>query len=102
MTLSRRSFVLTSAALAAGVSLNDGAFAQVKLDPSDPLAKSLGYVADATKVDKAKFPAYQAGQDCAACQLYQGKPGDASGPCPIYSGKIVSSTGWCGSFVKKA
>jgi hypothetical protein len=69
---------------------------------SDATAQSLGYKADATKVDKARFAKYQAGQACANCQLYQGKPGDASGPCPIFGGKQVSAKGWCGAYVKKA
>ena len=38
----------------------------------DPQAKALGYVTDATKADKSKFPKYQPGQHCAVCQLYQG------------------------------
>ncbi len=72
------------------------------LDPKDPQAVALGYVADATKADKAKFPRYAAGQDCANCALYQGKPGDASGPCPLFAGKTVAAKGWCSAWAKKA
>lgn len=72
------------------------------VDEKDPTAVNLGYKADATKVDKAKFPKYTAGQSCANCQLYQGKPGAASGPCPIFSGKAVSAKGWCSAHVHKA
>ena len=36
---------------------------------SDPQATALGYKADATKVDKTKFPKYAAGQQCAGCAL---------------------------------
>jgi len=50
------------------------------VDPKDPQAMALGYSADATKVDKAKYPKYAAGQACGSCALYQGKAGDASGP----------------------
>ena len=72
------------------------------LSDSDPTAQSLGYKPDATQIDKAKYPKYQAGQACANCQLYQGKPGDAAGPCPIFGGKQVSVKGWCSAYVKKA
>jgi hypothetical protein len=73
-----------------------------ELDPKDPQAAALGYVVDATKADKAKFPKYAAGQACSNCQLYQGKAGDASGPCAIFAGKAVRAQGWCSAYVKKA
>ena len=72
------------------------------VDPKDPQAASLGYAPDATKVDKAKFPKYAAGQACGSCALYQGKPGDATGGCAIFAGKKVSSKGWCNAYAKKA
>ena len=72
------------------------------VDPKDPTAQALGYVADATKADKAKFPKYAAGQNCAGCALYQGKAGAASGPCPLYAGKSVEAKAWCSAWVKKA
>ena len=73
-----------------------------KVDEKDPQAAALGYVADAARADKAKFPKYAAGQVCAGCQLYQGKPADASGPCAIFAGKQVASKGWCSAYTKKA
>ena len=71
------------------------------VDPKDPQAQALGYTADATKVDKAKYPKYAAGQNCASCALYQGKAGDKSGPCPLYAGKAVLSNAWCSAWVKR-
>lgn len=73
-----------------------------KVDEKDPQAAALGYVADAAKADKAKFPKYAAGQVCANCQLYQGKAGDAYGPCAIFGGKQVAAKGWCSAYTKKA
>ena len=73
-----------------------------KVDPKDPQAAALGYVTDATKADKARFPKYAAGQACGGCQLYQGKPGDAYGGCAIFAGKQVASKGWCSAYTKKA
>ena len=73
-----------------------------QLDEKEPTAQALGYIHDATKVDKAKFKQYAAGQTCANCQLYQGKPADAWAPCPILPGKLVAGKGWCSAWVKKA
>jgi hypothetical protein len=61
------------------------------LDPSDPVAKTLGYVTKSAKPDA----------NCANCSQFQGKSGDATGPCTIFPGKSVASAGWCMSWVKK-
>jgi hypothetical protein len=99
----RRVFLLQSAAIAAGASLSSLARAQAaKLEESDPQAAALGYVADSSKANQAKYPAHTAAQMCGNCQLYQGKATDASGPCPIYSGKLVAAKGWCSAYSKKA
>ncbi len=73
-----------------------------KVAETDPNAISLGYQADATKVDKTKSKTYVAGQSCSTCQLFQGKPADAWGPCAVMQGKLVSSKGWCRAWVKRA
>jgi hypothetical protein len=72
------------------------------VDAKDPQALALGYVADASHADVAKFKTYAAGNSCSSCSLYQGKAGDAAGPCPLFSGKQVSSKGWCSAWAKKA
>ena len=71
------------------------------VDENNPQAKALGYVADAAKVDKAKFPAFVEGSHCATCQLYQGGTADA-GPCPLFAGSAVAAKGWCSAYAKKA
>jgi hypothetical protein len=68
----------------------------------DQQAVALGYVADAAKVDKAKYKQYAAGQTCASCALYQGKATDASGGCPLFGTKKVAGKGWCSAWAKKA
>ncbi|MBM3346073.1 MAG: High potential iron-sulfur protein [Betaproteobacteria bacterium] len=73
-----------------------------RVDEKDATAQGLGYKHDATKVDKAKFKQYAAGQNCANCQLYQAKATDAWGPCTIFPGKQVAGKGWCSAWVKKA
>ena len=75
--------------------------AAAHVDPSEPQAKSLGYVEDATKVDAKANPNYKAGQHCANCLQGQGKPGDAYIPCNIFPGKLVNANGWCKVWVKR-
>jgi hypothetical protein len=102
MQIRRRRFVITAISLASATLLPDRSRADpTSVSETDPTAQALGYKTDATKVDKTKYPKYVAGQVCSNCQLYQGKPGAATGPCPIYGGKLVESKGWCSAYVKK-
>jgi High potential iron-sulfur protein len=101
---SRRAFVMSivagSSALAA--SRVHAQAAAAKLDEADAQAVALGYKADASKVDKAKYPQRVATQLCGGCNFYQGKPSDAMAPCQLFSGKQVAGKGWCTAFAKKA
>src|SRR6201997_1924584 len=99
MNNSRRTFLITSIGVASSLALSRQAFADApKVTESDPTAQALGYKEDATKVDKAKWAKYAAGQDCGNCSFYQGKAGDAWAPCPMFAGKQVSSKGWCSAY----
>ena len=76
----------------AGLFINTAAYADSPaLDPSEPTAKALNYVTKSAKSD-----AY-----CGNCSQYQGKAGDAMGPCKIFPGKSVASAGWCSGWVKR-
>jgi hypothetical protein len=75
--------------------------AAAKVDPNDPQAKSLGYVADTSKVDAKANPTHKPEQKCATCVQFQGKAGDAAAPCTIFAGKLVEGTGWCKVWAKK-
>lgn len=95
-TITRRALVrsgLIAGALVptAGLLGNLAASASSALDPNDPTAKALGYVAQSPKADER----------CASCLQFQGRAGDATGPCTIFAGKNVASTGWCMSWAKK-
>ncbi len=72
------------------------------LDPSGPQASALGYVADGTTTDTAKFPRYRAEQECVNCQLYQGDATAAAGGCLLFAGKSVAAKGWCNAWAQKA
>ena len=100
--LARRVFLMSVAATGAALATGAQAQAQPMVDEKDPQAVALGYVSDASRVDAKKYPKYAAGQHCANCALYQGKPGDKAGPCPLFAGRQVAAAGWCSAWVKKA
>ena len=99
----RRTFLIAAAGASSVALLGTAAHAQAAMvAETDPQAQGVGYKADATKVDKAKYPKYAAGQLCSNCTLYQGKPSDAAGGCALFPGKAVAGKGWCSAYVKKA
>jgi hypothetical protein len=79
-----------------------GAQTPTPLDPSDPTAKSLGFVTDASKVDTTANPTYKAGQKCGTCAQFTGKAGAASGGCNIFVGHTVPASGWCKVWAQKS
>lgn len=93
ITAGSAALVAGRAALARGAPL---------VSESDPQDVALGYAADSSKVDAKKYPRHAAGQNCAGCQLYTGRAGDASRPCGIFPGEAVSAKGWCSAWLKKA
>ena len=98
----RRVFMMQVATAAGAVLLAQEAAAQPMVAENDAQAAGVGYKADASKVDKAKYPKYAAGQNCGNCALFQGKAGAASGGCGLFPGKQVSAKGWCSAWAKKA
>ncbi len=103
-TSNRRTFMLqvvaSGAVLSASQAMAQGA--APKLSETDAQAVGLGYKLDTIKVDAKKYPNHAATQNCASCQLFQGKPKDAAGGCPLFTGKQVVATGWCSAWAKKA
>jgi hypothetical protein len=59
---------------------------------SDPEAKAVKYVEDATKAKEAM------GNTCANCSLYQGPDKSAQGGCQLFKGKWVKAAGWCNAW----
>lgn len=98
----RRVFMMQLATATGAALVVQEATAQPMVAENDPQAAGVGYKADATKVDKAKYPKYAAAQNCANCALYQGKAGSASGGCGLFPGKQVAAKGWCSAWAKKA
>ena len=102
MTNRREFIVQFGLGTAAAVAASQAFAADPMVADADPQAAALGYKADGTKTDKAKFPKYAAGQSCSSCALFQGKAGDKAGGCPLFAGKQVSANGWCSAYAKKA
>lgn len=99
---SRRRFIQIVPVAGAALFGARAASAQANMvNEKDPQSVALGYVADATKVDKAKYKQYAAGQTCANCALYQGKAADAAAGCPLFGTKLVAGKGWCTAWAKK-
>ncbi|TAN08298.1 MAG: twin-arginine translocation signal domain-containing protein [Rhodanobacteraceae bacterium] len=61
-------------------------------------AKALHYVDDNAKAG----PPHKSGQDCSKCVHFQGKAGEAWGPCAIFPGFDVNAKGWCDGFQAKS
>jgi hypothetical protein len=90
---------LPAAALLARTAHADDDFPTLKED--DVTAKSIAYVADATKVDAKAFPMFKPGQDCSNCKLYASDPGAPKGVCELVLGQYVLAKGWCKSWEPK-
>jgi High potential iron-sulfur protein len=102
MQISRRSFIIQAAGVASLALAGQRAYAAVQLQESDPAAQALGYRADASHVDRTRYPRFQPNQRCGTCQFYQGKPADASAQCSLFGAKQVSETGWCNAYQARA
>ncbi|MFM0739295.1 high-potential iron-sulfur protein [Paraburkholderia xenovorans] len=100
MKTSRRHFLQLSVGVGSSLALGGTAFAQSsnRLSETDPKAQAVGYREDASKVDKAKFPSYDATQTCASCSLFQGKTTDAYGGCTLFGELQVAGRGWCSAY----
>ena len=101
---SRRAFVMTVVASGSALAASRASAqpAAPALSDADPQATALGYKADGSKVDKAKYPQHAATQVCGGCNFFQGKATDAAAPCQLFADKQVASKGWCSAWAKKA
>lgn len=96
----RRSILLAAPLFAIGLGTVREALAQAKVPESDPTAQALGYKADASKVDVAKYKTYVKGHDCANCNFYKSTSA-TEGTCMALGNRLVEGKGWCSAWVKK-
>jgi len=105
-TIVRRDFLKCALASAMVIPVLGAADARATdlpaLDPTDPVAQSLGFVPDASKVAANANPTFKPGQRCGVCVQYQGKRSDAEAGCGIFAGHSVASRGWCRAFVQRS
>jgi hypothetical protein len=101
---------LLKAALAGGVALPvaAGLLRTARADEEIPLlaesdvtAKSLAYIADASRVDGKAFPTFKSGQDCSNCSQWLGEKGDVKGGCQLVLGQFVLAKAWCKAWEAK-
>jgi hypothetical protein len=106
-SISRRVIVKTGLGAALGLPVlgltvqHAQAASLTPLDPSDPLAKSLNFVTDASKVNATANPTYKSTQRCGDCAQFQGRTGDTTAPCAIFTGHTVPQSGWCKVWAEK-
>lgn len=72
------------------------------MDEGESLAKAMGYVHDAKRINPDQVPQYKAGSNCGNCMQLRGKDGDEWRPCNLFAGKLVNSHGWCKVWQAKA
>jgi hypothetical protein len=103
-TIVRRDFLkcaLASAVIIPALGAVDARAASLPpLDPNDPVAQSLDFVPDASKV--GANPTFKPGQHCGVCMQFQGRPSDATAGCSIYAGHSVPARGWCSAFAQRS
>ena len=71
------------------------------VDTKDPVAVSLGYVTDTTKVNQAANPTHKPAQKCVNCAQFKGALTDKTGECNLFAGRQVAGAGWCKVWVQK-
>jgi hypothetical protein len=87
------------AASRVGVARADEDFPTLKED--DVTAKSIGYVADAAKVDPQVYPTFKQGQNCSNCKIYSADAGAPKGACELVLGQYVLAKAWCKAWEAK-
>lgn len=87
-------------ALASGsiLAMSTHGITQVLLGETEPQAKALGYVSDASKVDRGMQPKFNLGQACNNCNFFKIGPEASTGTCKLFSGRRVSAVGWCSGY----
>ena len=97
-TSPRRVFMLQVIAGTAGLAAHGHACAQAEaVKETDAYPKSMGFRLNTANVDQAKFPRHELSQKCSECQLFSGKPGEATGTCSFFK-RVVPIDGWCRNF----
>ncbi|MGC3982554.1 MAG: high-potential iron-sulfur protein [Steroidobacteraceae bacterium] len=95
--MNRRELLVHALTSASIIAASASQAASQKLDPNDPVAKNVGYVEDAARVDVKKYPTFNKSQSCANCTLVQQRYGPIR-PCSLFPGKMITAKGWCNAW----
>jgi hypothetical protein len=63
------------------------------LSETDPAAKAVHYVEDASGAKDAR-----PGANCLNCSVYSGASGAPQGSCALFPGKLIKAAGWCSAW----
>jgi len=96
----RRVFMLCAVSVGSVLASGRASASSSWVDENDPTARLTGYVHDAKRVDKVKFPRYASPQNCSNCASWQGEPGDAAGRCHLFGNHKTAAQGWCNVYSK--
>lgn len=100
--ITRRQVINTAIAVAGTTVIARFSHAQEVVAGDDATALAMGYAADHTTVDTAKWTKKAApggeNQNCTSCSIYQ-RIDDDYGLCPIFVGKRVHANGWCNGWL---
>lgn len=95
----------TGTSTSTGADAGKAAGAANFVSESDPTAKALGYVADASKAERPKKGEIEGkDQKCTNCQFYTAGTainGAEAGKCLMIPAGPVHGEGWCKSWLKK-
>ena len=108
VSVTRRKFMRNSALIASSAIVVNHSYAEAPpsiLQEDEPIALALGYKADATSVDTAKYPKRQGEkgevQFCSTCSLYAEHGSSGYGTCTAIPSKLVAGSGWCNAWIPK-
>jgi hypothetical protein len=98
--LTRRALLQTGAAmvpLAISGCAATASSGTLRLRAKDPVARSLLYVENTSKVpdDHPLAATHTPEQRCANCIHLRGDAGEPWRPCPVFPGRLVNEDGWC-------
>jgi hypothetical protein len=94
----RRVLCLVSGILGTVVWMRQAKAQFPRLDENDPSAKMVGYLEDASRVDRKRYPKYRPDQTCGSCDLYMAKPTDPWAVCTLFPRRVVAGKGWCDAY----
>ncbi len=101
--MNRRDFIKTGLTAAAVLPIADAVLRPLaaRADDTKLITELPDQAAMVTALQYVNVSA-KADQDCETCQFFAPQGDGARGKCQLFPVGLVTSTGWCASFVKKA